>query len=189
MLLCRLVWTKWGRRPAPQDWSISPKRADASWWPTTPSVVVGVNKHGKNPKENLRLMDEIFASDQCVLFFPAGLVSRRQGGVIKDLEWQKSFVAKAIQYQKPIVPAFIGGRNSNFFYTFANWRKRLGIKSNIEMFFLVDEIYKQRNQTVDFHFGPAIPAARFTKEKNHAAWAQALRDHIYTLPQGNPTHF
>jgi putative hemolysin len=152
-------------------------------------LFVGVNKHGKNPKENLRLMDEIFASDQCVLFFPAGLVSRRQGGVIKDLEWQKSFVAKAIQYQKPIVPAFIGGRNSNFFYTFANWRKRLGIKSNIEMFFLVDEIYKQRNQTVDFHFGPAIPAARFTKEKNHAAWAQALRDHIYTLPQGNPTHF
>jgi putative hemolysin len=152
-------------------------------------LFVGVNKHGKNPKENLRLMDEVFASDQCVLFFPAGLVSRRQEGVIQDLEWQKSFVAKATQYQKPILPAFIGGRNSNFFYTFANWRKRLGIKANLEMFFLVDEIYKQRNQTIDFHFGKPIPPSHFTKEKNHAAWAQALKAHIYTLPQNIGTHF
>ena len=103
-------------------------------------LFVGVNKHGKNPKENLRLMDAIFASDNCVLFFPAGLVSRRQGDEIKDLEWQKSFIAKAIKYKKPIIPAYIGGENSAFFYNLANRRKTLGIKANIEMLYLANEM-------------------------------------------------
>ena len=126
-------------------------------------LFVGVNKHGKNAKENLRLMDEIFASDNCVLFFPAGLVSRRQNGIIRDLEWQKSFINKAISYSKPIIPAYIGGQNSNFFYNLANWRKRLGIQGNIEMLYLADEMYNQKNQTIEVIFGEPIQPNHFTK--------------------------
>ncbi len=144
-------------------------------------LFVGVNKHGKNPKENLRLMDEIFASDECVLFFPAGLVSRRQHGIIRDLEWQKSFVAKAIKYNKPIIPAFIDGQNSSFFYNLANWRKKLGIKANIEMLYLVEEMYGQRNKTVDFVFGNAIEPDFFTKDKSHSEWAQHIKETVYKL--------
>ena len=111
-------------------------------------LFVGVNKHGKNPKENLRLMDDVFASDNCVLFFPAGLVSRRQNGHIKDLEWQKSFIAKAIKYNKPIIPAYIGGENSHFFYNLANLRKRLGIKANIEMLYLAESMGSPKTKSM-----------------------------------------
>lgn len=146
-------------------------------------LFVGVNKHGSNPRENLRQMEEIFASDQCILFFPAGLVSRRQEGKILDLEWQKSFIAKAVKYNKPIIPTYIKGQNSNFFYSLANWRKRLGIKANIEMLYLADEMYKQKNQTLEFTFGPALPAAHFGKEKSQAEWAQYLKDLVYQMGQ------
>ena len=152
-------------------------------------LFVGVNKHGKNPKENLRLMDEVFASDNCVLFFPAGLVSRRQKGIIKDLEWQKSFVTKAIAYKKPIIPTFIGGENSHFFYRLANLRKTLNIKANIEMLFLADEMYRQRNQTLNYAFGEAIEPQRFTREHNHLEWAALLRDYIYRLEKDSMARF
>ena len=152
-------------------------------------LFVGVNKHGKNAKENLRLMDEVFASDNCVLFFPAGLVSRRQDGLIRDLEWQKSFINKAISYNKPIIPAYIGGQNSNFFYNLANWRKRLGIKGNIEMLYLADEMYNQKNQTIDVIFGEPIQPNHFTKNINLAEWAQKLKEHVYNLEKDNFAKF
>jgi putative hemolysin len=150
-------------------------------------LFVGVNKHGKNAKQNLQLMDDVFASDLCVLFFPAGLVSRRQAdGSIRDLEWQKSFITKAIRYQKPIIPTFIGGQNSNFFYGLAYWRKRLGIQANIEMLYLVDEMYRQKGKTIQFVFGPPIESSTFSKEKNAAEWAQELKNYIYEL--GSSSH-
>ena len=152
-------------------------------------LFVGVNKHGKNPKENLRMMDEVFASDNCVLFFPAGLVSRRQRGVIRDLEWQKSFVTKAVRYNKPIVPTFIGGENSHFFYNLANWRKRLNIKTNLEMLFLADEMYRQRNQTINYVFGEPLSTNRFTREHNHLEWAQLLKDYVYRLAEDSDAKF
>ena len=145
------------------------------------SIFVGVNKHGKNPRENLRLMDETFASDHCVLYFPAGLVSRKQGGLIRDLEWQKSYIARAVQYQKPIIPTFIGGENSNFFYTLAQWRKRIGIKANIEMLFLVDEMFKQKNKTLKFVFGNPVLPQNLTKDITHQEWANRMKEQVYAL--------
>lgn len=152
-------------------------------------LFVGVNKHGKNAKENLRLMDEVFASDNCVLFFPAGLVSRRQNGVIKDLEWQKSFISKAIRYKKPIIPTYVKGANSNFFYNLANWRKKLGIKANIEMLYLVDEMYSQKNKRIDIIFGKPIDSSFFTNQYNHSEWAQILKEYIYTLEKDKNADF
>lgn len=142
---------------------------------------VGVNKHGTNPREGIKLMDSVFGSENCVLFFPAGLVSRRQNGIVKDLDWQKSFLAKAIQYQKPIIPTFIAGQNSDFFYNLANWRKKLGVKANIEMFFLVEEMYKKQGETVEITFGKPIQPEFFTKEKTMVEWAGWLREEVYQL--------
>ncbi len=152
-------------------------------------LFVGVNKHGKNPKENLRLMDDVFASDHCVLFFPAGLVSRRQKGVVRDLEWQKSFITKAITYNKPIIPTFIGGENSHFFYNLANIRKKLGIKANLEMLYLADEMYRQCNQTLNYVFGEPLSKERFTRDKNHLEWAQGVKEYVYRLAEDRDAKF
>ena len=108
---------------------------------------------------SLRTIESVLYTDEAVAFFPAGLVSRKQKGKIIDLEWKKSFVTQAIDHKRKIVPVFIEGENSKFFYRFANFRKKVGIKANIEMLFLPDEMFKQRGRTVKVHFGEAFDAA------------------------------
>jgi len=143
-------------------------------------VFVGVNKVGSTSRDALRVIEEVYASDHAVLVFPAGLVSRKQQGQIKDLTWNKSFVSKAVKYKKPILPVFIEGKNSSFFYNLSLWRKRLGIKGNIEMLFLPDEMFRQKGQTIRIHFGQPFDSALLDKSKDQAEWAQIIKAYIYS---------
>jgi putative hemolysin len=102
-----------------------------------------------------------------------------------DLPWQKSFISQAVKHNLPIVPTFIEANNSNFFYNLANIRKKLGIKANIEMFFLADEMFKQNGKTIKITFGKPILPSAFNKTKNAYQWAQALKMFIYKLKE-NP---
>ena len=99
-----------------------------------------------------------------------------------DLDWKKTFVTKAKEYQRDIIPVHIDGRNSNFFYNLARVRKFLKIKVNIEMAFLVDEMFKQRNKTLTITFGRPIPYQVFDHRFTDAQWAEKLRTFSYQLP-------
>ncbi len=147
-------------------------------------IFIGVNKHGKNSLEVYSGLDELYASGSGVLIFPAGLVSRKQQGQIIDLEWKKSFIANSRKHNIPIIPVFIEGRNSPFFYNLSNFRKRLGLKANIEMLYLADEMYRQKNKTITVIFGQPIPASFFDSEYPDKKWAQLVKEHVYTLPGG-----
>lgn len=150
------------------------------------SLFVPVNKHGRNSQDYVDTIEKIYSSDECVLIFPAGLVSRRQkGGVIEDLQWKRSFIHKAVQNQKNIVPVHIDGRNSDFFYNLAYWRKKLSIKSNIEMFYLVDEMYRQRGKTLTFTIGEPISWKVFTPNHKDEYWAEKVKRHVYALKTGD----
>lgn len=144
-------------------------------------LLIPINKHGKNAIQNSRLIDQTYGSGECIIIFPAGLVSRKQNGTIKDLEWKKSFISKAIQYKLDVVPIYIEARNSNFFYNLGNFRKRIGIKTNIEMFYLVDEVYKQKGKTIKLTIGKAISYETFTKGKSHLEWANYLKEQVYAM--------
>lgn len=146
-------------------------------------LFIGVNKVGASAAETLRKVEAYYESDGVVIIFPAGLVSRKQEGVVKDLEWKKSFITKSIQYNKPIIPVYIGGQNSKFFYNFAMWRKRLGIKANIEMFFLADEMVKQKGQHIKIKFGPPIYPESLAKPRprTHLQYAQEIKEEVYKM--------
>lgn len=150
------------------------------------NILIPVNKHGRNTSDYMERIDNVYASDNCLLVFPAGLVSRRQkSGVVEDLVWKKSFITKAIQYQRNVVPVFIDGKNSNFFYNLAYWRKKIGIKANIEMFYLADEMYKQKGKTITFTFGEAISWQTFTRDKPAEYWSAMVKQHVYALRFGD----
>jgi len=144
-------------------------------------MFVGVNKLGKNFKSSLRKVDETFASDQAVFVFPAGLVSRKQNRKIEDLEWKKTFVTRARKYNKPIVPVFIKGRLSNAFYRLANWRRRLGVKTNIEMFYLVHEFYNLQGMYVPMTFGKPIFPDELQSNPSDHFWAQEIKNRVYKM--------
>jgi putative hemolysin len=144
-------------------------------------VLFGINVFGRNTRETTEKLNQLFGSDAQVMIFPAGEVSRRSKGVISDLVWQKSFISKAIQYKRDIIPVHISGRNSGFFYFVANLRKSLGIKMYIETLLLPREMMKQRNTSFTISFGTVIPWNTFTKERTHYEWAQKVRETVYEI--------
>lgn len=143
-------------------------------------IFVGVNKVGGTSRTALQTIEEVYSSGAAILIFPAGLVSRKQDDDIKDLEWNKSFISKALKYNKPILPVFIEGNNSKFFYNFAKWRKRLGIKANLEMLLLPDEMFKQKNKAIKVHFGFPISPEILSKNKSQREWANELKEYVYS---------
>jgi putative hemolysin len=143
-------------------------------------VFIAVNKLGASSAGSLRTMEEIFREGGAVLIFPAGLVSRKQSGIVRDLSWKKSFVTQTIDHKRMVVPTFIEGENSRFFYNFAQWRKRLGIKANIEMIFLPDEMFRANKKTIRIHFGKPFSYEVFDGRKSHKAWADHMYRYIYS---------
>lgn len=145
------------------------------------NIFLPVNKHGAQAKEAVAAIEEAYASDCQMIMFPAGLVSRKQKGIIKDLEWQKSFVSKAIQHQRDIVPVYIDGKNSNFFYNLSNFRKKIHLKANLEMLYLPDETFKQRNKTFTLYIGKPVSWQTFDRSKKPLEWAQEIKEMVYRL--------
>lgn len=144
-------------------------------------LFVGVNKIGGQDKSAISAIEQAYAGEHALLVFPAGLVSRKIHGKIEDLEWKKSFISKAKKYKKDIVPVHIDGKNSNFFYNLSQWRNRIGIKFNVEMLYLADEFFAQRNQQVVIKIGKKIPYSFFDTSKNERQWAADVRQQVYEL--------
>lgn len=144
-------------------------------------LCIPINKTGKQGKDFPRMVEVGFQSDDQLIMFPAGLCSRRQKGIISDLVWKKTFIVKSVQAHRDVIPVYFGGRNSDFFYNLANVCKVLGIKLNIAMLYLVDEMFKNRHQTFTVTFGKPIPWQTFDKSKTPIAWAQYVKDIVYKL--------
>lgn len=147
------------------------------------SIFVPINKYGAQAKLSARAINEAYASDNQIITFPAGLCSRKKSGKIIDLDWQKSFIAKAIEYKRDIIPIHFEARNSNFFYNFANIRKAVGMKFNVELIYLPDEMFKNKNQTFRITFGKPIRWQSLDKSKSQNQWAATIKNIVYSLPQ------
>ncbi len=152
-------------------------------------VFIPVNKHGRQSADYARRIDEAYASDDQILYFPAGLCSRRRRGVIEDIPWKKNFLAKAIRYKRDLIPVHFSGRNSSFFYNLANLRVRLGIKSNIEMVFLPDEMFKQKDKDITLRIGKPISYGVFDNRYNLQQWTDMLKKHVYSLAENTDKPF
>ena len=139
------------------------------------------NTTKKRERGYTTMVEDGFTGGHNLLLFPAGLCSRMQpDGSIADLPWQKAAVVHAVNYHRDIVPIYFDARNSNFFYRFAKWRKKLGIKFNIELIFLPKEMLKQSGSNLHFVVGQPIAwsslDARAPKRE-----AARLRDIVYSM--------
>jgi len=144
-------------------------------------IFVPVNKHGAQAKTAVSKLHEAFASDNQIITFPAGLCSRKTKGIIRDPQWKKMFISKAVEYQRDIVPVYFEAKNSNFFYNLANIRTALKIKFNIEMLFLPREMLKKQKAVLSVYFGKPIPWQTFDSSKTPQQWAKELEDKVYNM--------
>lgn len=143
-------------------------------------LCIPINKTGKQSRDFPRMVEEGFKSDNHMVMFPAGLCSRRHKGVIRDLEWKKTFITKSVEYQRDVVPIHFGGRNSDRFYRLANFSDKC-LPFNLAMIYLVDEMFKNTHQTFRVAVGKPIPWQTFDKSKKPIEWAQWVKDRVYEL--------
>lgn len=142
---------------------------------------VPINKTGRQARNFPQQVNAAFESDNHIVMFPAGLCSRKTKGAIRDLDWKKTFITKSVQTQRDVVPVHFEGENSKFFYRLANINKALGLKFNIAMLYLSDEMYKNRDKKFKVTIGKPIPWQTFDKTKSATEWAQHVKELVYTL--------
>ena len=142
-----------------------------------------VNKVGRLSKEQAAEQQRMWESGVDVLTFPAGACSRLQRinghWQIRDLEWQKNFIQRAKEYKRDIVPIYFEGKNSRFFYILAYLRKLLHIKMNIEMLYLVDEMYGAHGKHFKVHVLPPVPYSTFDSSHTPKQWAEYVKNMVY----------
>ncbi len=148
-------------------------------------LCIPINKTGKQSRDFPRMVEAGFKSDDHLIMFPAGLCSRKIHGKIQDVDWKKTFITKSVEAKRDVVPVYFEGRNSNFFYNLANFCKWIGLKTNIAMLYLVDEMYKNQHKTFTITFGKPIPWQTFDKSKNATEWAQWVKDVVYRMAPNN----
>ena len=145
------------------------------------NMFVGVDKFKKTGDSIRKKIKDLFKSDNAVCIFPAGLVSRETKGEVKDLIWKKTFVTYSKEYDRTIVPIYIEGKLSPFFYRLSRIRKFFGIKANIEMLYLSNELFKQKGKHITFIVGDPIEREFLQSEENDKILSAQIKEKTYEL--------
>lgn len=147
------------------------------------NVFIPINKYGGQARESVDIINREYASNREMVVFPAGLVSRlRDNGDIEDLTWQKAFVVKAFEYNRDIVPVRFIALNRKRFYRMARWRKKLGIKVNLEQATLPAELCAAKGKKFKVIIGKPVKIKNLRAAKMpHMRAAAYIRDLVYNL--------
>ena len=149
------------------------------------SLSVPVNKMGGQSRDLPAQIKAIYESDDDILVFPAGKCSRKINGHIQDTAWSKSFVSQSIATGRWIVPIRFFGENSKRFYYVESIREWLGIKFNIGMMLLPDELYRARHKRFRLMFGKPLSPSEMDGELSPLQWADRIRNGVYRLEWDN----
>lgn len=141
-------------------------------------IFVPVNKYGSQSMDYARRIVEMYESDTAVITFPAGLCSRLIHRQITDPPWYRNSVQKAWESGRLVVPVYIEGRNSMFFYRFERLRKALGIKLNLGTILLPKEMFDQKGKHLDIYIGEPV---ELTQEHTIREWVDIIRRKTYVL--------
>ena len=160
---------------------VSPSNQLFHYDPNLAPLILGVNVFGHSSREQTRVINNAFHSDAQIMIFPAGLVSRKIEGEVRDMEWHKSFISKAIETKRCVVPTFITGVNTPRFYRISKIRKFFRIKMPVEIICLPREMLNKKGSSIDLVFGDPIAYNYFDASKRPQEWAQHVRSIVYDL--------
>jgi len=154
---------------------------DLSYIDNLAPIIANVKVFGKTSREYITELDNVYKSDLPITSFPSGLVSRIEDNKIRDAKWKKSFIKKAIETERDIVPIQIEGRNSALFYSIFTLRKILKIDTVLELSLMPFEMFRKQNRTIKVKIGKPISYKTFDKSESHLEWAQKVKKQVYSL--------
>jgi 1-acyl-sn-glycerol-3-phosphate acyltransferase len=143
------------------------------------------NLSSKQSRDLGERIAKMFNSDQQVVVFPAGLCAKKVNGKVTEMPWKKMFVTQARRYERDVVPVHISGHNSRWYFFLSKLSKFLGLKINIGMLYLVDELFKQCGNEFVITFGKPVPYTTFDKSKTDREWAAEMQERVKALAEGN----
>lgn len=133
----------------------------------------------RNVSDNSRQFDQIVGAleaEQAVIMFPTGEVSRIRPTGIRDGKWKTGFLSLAKKTNTPIVPVYIGGKNSTLFYGLSSIYKPLGTMM------LVNEMFNQQGHEIIFRIGKPIPWTSVADmDMPKKGVAKLMRKQVYLL--------
>ena len=146
---------------------------------------VPVNMGGKQTREISEGLTRMFESPYQVLVYPAGKCARKEHGKVTEQPWKKMFITQSKRYQRDVIPVHISGHNSKWYF-FLSWLSRtLGLKFNIGMLYLVDELFKKAGEEFVITFGKPVPYTTFDKTKTDPQWANEIKEQVRLLSLDN----
>lgn len=137
------------------------------------------NMAGNTPKENLKNIANHLESEGAIIIFPAGEVSRLSPTGVKDGRWRTGFLRMAQSSQAPVLPMFVNGRNSAWFYSASMLYKPLSTA------LLVKEMFRQQNKDVTIRVGEPIPYESYTSlNLPLREQVKVFKKHLYRIAKG-----
>ncbi|MFA5216718.1 lysophospholipid acyltransferase family protein [Sulfuricurvum sp.] len=139
------------------------------------------NMNDRVSKHALRQIDTALRAEEAVIFFPSGEVSR--GGLfgLKEGAWKGGFIKFAKRNNAPILPIYIGAKNSPLFYA-ASW-----VYKPLGTMLLSHEMFAARNRVFDMIIGELVSEKALNDfnvtEKRHA---KLFRKHLLRIAKAKP---
>lgn len=153
--------------------------------PLAPTLLTVDNMGGNTAKLQLKAIKKHLAKEGAAIVFPSGVVSRwslKNG--IEDETWRNGFLKFSSTTRSPILPIYVEGRNSVFFYGLSL------VARKISTLWLVPEMFKQRGQSIRFHIGKIIPCKGYESlELSSKRLVQQFKAEVYGLGEGRASLF
>lgn len=141
-------------------------------------IPVGVFK-ASGRRNGIEAVRRALNDEQCIIFFPAGEVSRLRPNGIKDTSWRSGFIRLAAEFSAPVIPVRIQARNSALFYSASTIYKPLGT------LLLPREITARRNTRITLRVGnPHTVEA----ESGSLPSLKAIRQNLYAIGSRGNSH-
>lgn len=130
-----------------------------------------------------RIVDSL-NKDEAVIVFPAGEVSRMRPSGIRDGKWNSGFLNFAKKTNAPVLPIYVGARNSSLFYSASMVYKPLS------GMMLAHEMFNKTSKNITMRVGEAIPYQQISDlPLVKAEKAKLLRRHLYRMAKGKKPLF
>jgi hypothetical protein len=148
-------------------------------------LFVPIYRCKQKSRENLRIINDFYKTDDCIVVFPAGVTSSKTKGKIIDHEWRKSFIVEAVKNRRNVVPLYFQARNSDLFYIIENFRRFVRARINFDVILFGHEFFKQRGKTFTLYIGKPVAWETFDKTKSPKEWASVMQDIVFGLPDNS----
>ena len=142
------------------------------------------NINGKMDKETLKSIYKALESEEAVIIFPSGEVSRAKPNGIKDTPWKSGFFKIASKMKAPILPIYIKAKNSKNFYLLSMLNRSLATAV------LPHEMFKARGKNIAFTIGKTIPFDAYNLPNiSQKETVKLLRKHLYKVAKNHQPIF